>query len=115
MTKATDQYEPNSAVYRLIIKKSAPTFTAANCTLKYNGKRKNLLQLGKITTNSPGKLTAVYYTDPECTKKTTVSKHGAVSAGMAPKAKGTYYVKASVPETANFKSGASRTVKLVIR
>ena len=52
-----------------------------------------------------GDVTYTYYTDEDCTNKTT-SADGAATEGAAPKNAGTYYVKAEVAETNNYAAGS---------
>ena len=51
-------------------------------------------------------LTYTYYTDRDCTNKTT-SENGAASDGAVPKNAGTYYVKAEVEATDNYSDGSA--------
>ena len=51
-------------------------------------------------------ITYTYYTDVDCTNKTT-SANGAVSDGAVPKNAGTYYVKADVEATDNYSEGSA--------
>lgn len=59
-----------------------------------------------------GDVTYTCYTDVACTNKTT-SADGAATDGAVPKNAGTYYVKATVAETANYAAG-SATKKFTI-
>ena len=54
-----------------------------------------------------GKVTYTYYTDENCTNKTT-SADGAAADGAVPKNAGTYYVKAEVAETDNYAAGSGK-------
>lgn len=47
-----------------------------------------------------------YYTDESCTTQTS-TENGAEAAGGVPKNAGTYYVKAQIPESANYNAGTA--------
>lgn len=47
-----------------------------------------------------------YYTDEACTTQTS-TENGAEAAGVVPKNAGTYYVKAQIPESANYNAGTA--------
>lgn len=47
-----------------------------------------------------------YYTDEACTTQTS-TENGAEAAGGVPKNAGTYYVKAQIPESANYNAGTA--------
>ena len=56
-----------------------------------------------------GEVTYTYYTDSDCTTKTTTA-NGAPSTGGRPLYAGTYYVKASIAQTTNY-NGATTAAK----
>ncbi len=55
-------------------------------------------------TNGTGNVTYQYFTDADCTKKTTNAKDGAYTSGKVPKNIGTYWVKATFAETDTYKA-----------
>ncbi|MCQ2235838.1 MAG: hypothetical protein MJZ18_02450 [Bacteroidales bacterium] len=55
-----------------------------------------------------GAQTIEYFTDAECSQKTTVA-NGALSSGQMPSNSGVYYIKWSVAESANYKSASATT------
>ncbi|MBR5421570.1 MAG: leucine-rich repeat protein [Lachnospiraceae bacterium] len=66
-------------------------------------------QAPAVTGGNPGNgaVSFAYYTDASCEVKTTAANSGAASEGGVPKNAGTWYVKASVAETANYKAGTA--------
>lgn len=72
------------------------------------------VETAKVT-GSSGKVTYTYYTNKECTKKTSKDANKASVNGGAPKDAGTYYVKASVAADANYSQATSSAVKLTIK
>lgn len=54
-----------------------------------------------------GSVTFTYYTDANCTVKTTAA-NGAASEGAVPANAGTYYVKADIAETENYTAGSAK-------
>ena len=62
-----------------------------------------------VTGGNPGNgaVSFAYYTDASCEVKTTAANSGAASEGGVPKNAGTWYVKASVAETDNYKDGTA--------
>ena len=65
-------------------------------------------ELGADSNPGNGDVTYTYYTDKDCTTKTTI-KDGAEADGAIPMNAGTYYVKASVVETENYAAGEATT------
>ena len=61
-----------------------------------------------------GTETIIYYIDSDYTTMTNVANSSAESEGGVPKKAGTYYVKISVDETANYKSGSAQTSFAII-
>ena len=61
-----------------------------------------------------GDVTYTYYTDAECTEKTTTAANGAEEEGGVPTFAGTYYVKAVVAETDNYDETASAAASFTI-
>ena len=56
-----------------------------------------------------GVVTYTYYTDANCSTKTTTTGSGASEAGGKPVNAGTYYVKADVATTTNYLGGSAKT------
>lgn len=100
-----------SNVAKLTVKKASSTISIAARTIEYNGKARSVRSAD--VTGSTGKVTYTYYTNSDCTKKTTTT-NGASAKGGAPSKKGTYYVKATVAADAHYKSATSSIVKLKI-
>ena len=101
--EADDQYNgATSNVAKLVINKAKSTITLKSRTVTYNGKSKKIGTA--IVTGSTGKVTYSYYSDKDCTK----------ALEKAPVNAGTYYVKAKVASSKNYKSASSKAVKLVI-
>ena len=61
-----------------------------------------------------GAVTYTYYTDEECTVKTTTANSGASTEGGVPVNAGTYYVEASVAAAGNYKAAVSDAVSFTI-
>ena len=57
-----------------------------------------------------GKVTYQYFTNAACTVKTTKAGSGAAKTGGVPSYSGSYYVKATVAETEEYKSGTATAV-----
>ena len=55
-----------------------------------------------------GTVTYKYFTDAACTTKTTAANSGADSTGSIPKNAGTYWVQATIAETANHKGATAK-------
>ena len=66
---------------------------------------------GVTAESNPGSGTPTYeyFTDAACTVRTSAANSGADSAGGVPKNAGTYYIKATVPETDDYKAGTGST------
>lgn len=95
------------------IAKAKPTISLAAKTVTYNGSAQNAS--AKVVPSTIKKITYTYYTDSACTAKTTSANSGSKTSGSAPKYAGTYYVKASISETENYKAVKSKAVKFIIR
>ena len=61
-----------------------------------------------------GEIEYTYYTDRECNHRTSVSANGTISEGGAPSKPGTYYVKATLTNDANYHDTTSNIGKLHI-
>lgn len=87
---------------KLVIQKAPSTITLKAKTVTFTGKAQSI---GKATvTGSTGKVAYTYYSDSSCKK---ALKSTPVNAG-------TYYVKATVAASGNYKAATSKAVKLVI-
>lgn len=92
-----------SNVAKLIIQKATPKITLKDKVATYTGKG---IKISKATVSgSTGTVTYTYYSNAKCTKK--LSK--------CPVKVGTYYVKATVASTKNYKSVTSKAAKLVVK
>ena len=63
---------------------------------------------------STGAVTYTYYTNEDCTTKTTAANSGAASDGAAPKNAGDYWVVAAVAASANYNAATSAAKKFTI-
>lgn len=100
-----DNYKSaESKAVKLIISKAKTTVKLQAKTVTYTGKA---VAIGAASVEgSKGTVAYAYYKDKNCTK--TVKTGDVMNAG-------TYYVKATVAEDKNYKSGASNVAKLVIK
>ncbi|MEA4919530.1 MAG: S-layer homology domain-containing protein [Clostridiaceae bacterium] len=99
---------------------ASPTITLKNKTAVYTNKiieidTANIIGVTDGTTPD-GPITYTYYTKDSCidTDKTSIDKSGALAPGGAPKAAGTYYVKATIATSGNYAEATSDAVKLTI-
>ena len=69
---------------------------------------------GNKITSGYGAVTYTYYTDANCTVKTTAANSGASTEGGVPVNAGTYYVKASVAAAGNYNGTISDAVSFTI-
>ena len=100
----TDNYKAATKTVTVTVTKAASTIKLAAQTQAYTGEA--LAYSGKVTkTGSGGKVTYKYFSDAKCTKE--------VKAANVKNA-GTYYVKATVAATANYKAATSAAAKLTI-
>jgi hypothetical protein len=95
-----------------IIKKES-TISLLSKTVTYSGKV-NMIHAASVK-GSSGNVTYTYYTNKNCTSKTTKSKNGASVTGGAPVNAGIYYVKATVASDEYYESATSKAVKLIIK
>jgi hypothetical protein len=91
-----------SKAAQLVINPAASKVTLSAKTVTYTGKAVNMT--GAKATGSTGKVTYTYYSDKAGKKKIS-----------APKNVGTYYVKATVAATTNYKTASSNLVRLTIK
>lgn len=98
------RYWGSKAYYKGTVKKALPEISVAEDPSKvYDTKA---VADPAVNTNSSGEVTYEYYTDSDCTKKTG-SKDGASTEGGAPAYADSYWVKASVAETAAFDTASA--------
>ena len=100
-----------SAPVKLVIKKLSSTISITNKSEQYNG---SVISVDTPqVTGSNGAVTITYYTDSSCTTKTTTA-NGATQTGGAPANAGTYYAKARVAASTNYKAAVSGVAVLTI-
>ena len=110
----TTNYNAAEATCDFAVTKNSITVNVTMDAWTYGEKAKTPLVTVKaddkdITSSyEESQITYTYYTDVDCTNKTT-SANGAVSDGAVPKNAGTYYVKADVAETDNYVAGSDKT------
>ena len=99
------------SVYSWEIKKASTTNSASKVSINgwtyggYNGvKNTPSIDPSLNPENQPVQYT--YYTDEACTTQTS-TENGAETEGGVPKNAGTYYVKAQIPESANYNAGTA--------
>lgn len=106
-TAGTNTYKSDSAdsaVLTLTLPASTITITG-DSSKTYDGTAPSDPAVTKI--GSDGAVTYTYYTDSDCTAKTTVSGGGAASEGAAPVNAGSYFVKATVAANASYAAATS--------
>ena len=89
------------------------TVSMAPITTEYDGSP--FFAVATATPSTPGKLSYTYYTDSSCTVPTNIANttNGA-STGGVPSDAGTYYVKASVTASGNYKAASTGCIKHTI-
>ena len=92
--KVTSIVDPDSATVNIAGKKAT-----------YTGKAVSVAAANVTASN--GKVKYTYYTDKNCTVKTTKKANGAASVGAAPVYAGTYYVKAVLEASGDYYSKTS--------
>jgi len=120
-TNSGNYLAPNNTVINTAsITAATPTITLTNKTAVYNDKKVELAAatVTGVTggTTPDGAITYTYYTKDACTDadRTSVDKSGAEAVGGAPKAAGTYYVKANIAANGNYTAATSAAVTLTI-
>ena len=99
------------SVYSWEIKKASTTNSASKVSINgwtyggYNG-AKNTPSIDPSLNPENQTVQYTYYTDGACTTQTS-TENGAEAAGGVPKNAGTYYVKAQIPESANYNAGTA--------
>lgn len=99
----------NQVQYQAVVNTLTPTVTlTAKTGLVYNGSAQ-AANTATVSPNTGGTVTYTYYTNSSCTTKTAAaaSSGSAASEGAAPKAAGTWYVKATVAAVTNKTNAAS--------
>ena len=99
------------SVYSWEIKKASTTNSASKVSINgwtyggYNG-AKNTPSIDSSLNPENQTVQYTYYTDGACSTQTS-TKNGAETEGGVPKNAGTYYVKAQIPESANYNAGTA--------
>ena len=99
------------SVYSWEIKKASTTNSASKVSINgwtyggYNG-AKNTPSIDPSLNPENQTVQYTYYTDGACSTQTSI-KNGAETEGGVPKNAGTYYVKAQIPESANYNAGTA--------
>ena len=99
------------SVYSWEIKKASTTNSASKVSINgwtyggYNG-AKNTPSIDPSLNPENQTVQYTYYTDGACSTQTS-TKNGAETEGGVPKNAGTYYVKAQIPESANYNAGTA--------
>ena len=99
------------SVYSWEIKKASTTNSASKVSINgwtyggYNG-AKNTPSIDPSLNPENQTVQYTYYTDGACSTQTSI-ENGAETEGGVPKNAGTYYVKAQIPESANYNAGTA--------
>lgn len=93
--------------FKCSIDKATNAITITKKTYTYDGKGK-----AATVTATYGTPTVTYYTDSSCKTKTTTAN--ATSTGGTPKAAGTYYAKATVDASTNYKAESTGCKEAVV-
>ena len=99
------------SVYSWEIKKASTTNSASKVSINgwtyggYNG-AKNTPSIDPSLNPENQTVQYTYYTDGACSTQTS-TENGAETEGGVPKNAGTYYVKAQIPESANYNAGTA--------
>lgn len=106
-------YDFTGGSYPFTIKRADSTISVTGDPSKtYDGKVVNDPAVNK--SGSTGAVTYTYYTNEDCTTKTTAANSGAASDGAAPKNAGDYWVVAAVAASANYNAATSAAKKFTI-
>ena len=111
VVKETENYKGFSATCDFNVKKASATDSYAKVDIEgwtygsYDGK-KNAPSIASDLNPENQTVQYTYYTDGACTTQTS-TENGAEAAGGVPKNAGTYYVKAQIPESANYNAGTA--------
>ena len=106
-------YDFTASSYTFTIKAGTSSISITSDPSKtYDGKVVNDPAVNK--SGSTGAVTYTYYTNEDCTTKTTAANSGAASDGAAPKNAGDYWVVAAVAASANYNAATSAAKKFTI-
>lgn len=106
-------YDFTAGSYPFTIKRADSSISITGDPSKtYDGKVVNDPAVNK--SGSTGAVTYTYYTNEDCTAKTTAANSGAASDGAAPKNAGDYWVVAAVAASANYNAATSAAKKFTI-
>ena len=106
VVEETENYKGFSATCDFNVKKAGATDSHSKVDIEgwtygsYDGK-KNAPSIASDLNPENQTVQYTYYTDGACTTQTS-TENGAETAGGVPKNAGTYYVKAQIPESANY-------------
>ena len=109
VVEETENYKGFSATCDFNVKKAGATDSYSKVDIEgwtygsYDGK-KNAPSIASDLNPENQTVQYTYYTDGACTTQTS-TENGAEAAGGVPKNAGTYYVKAQIPESANYNAG----------
>lgn len=111
VVEETENYKGFSATCDFNVKKAGATDSHSKVDIdgwtygSYDGK-KNTPSIDPSLNPENQTVQYTYYTDEACTTQTS-TENGAEAAGEVPKNAGTYYVKAQIPESANYNAGTA--------
>lgn len=111
VVKETENYKGFSATCDFNVKKASATDSYSKVDIEgwtygsYDGK-KNAPSIASDLNPENQTVQYTYYTDGACTTQTS-TENGAEAAGGVSKNAGTYYVKAQIPESANYNAGTA--------
>lgn len=111
VVEETENYKGFSATCDFNVKKAGATDSYSKVDIEgwtygsYDGK-KNAPSIASDLNPENQTVQYTYYTDGACTTQTS-TENGAEAAGGVPKNAGTYYVKAQIPESANYNAGTA--------
>ena len=111
VVEETANYEGDSDTCIFIVKKASTTNSDSKVSISgwtyggYNGVE-NTPSIDSSLNPENQTVQYTYYTDGACSTQTS-TKNGAETEGGVPKNAGTYYVKAQIPESANYNAGTA--------
>lgn len=111
VVEETANYEGDSDTCIFKVKKASTTNSDSKVSISgwtyggYNGVE-NTPSIDSSLTPENQTVQYTYYTDGACSTQTS-TKNGAETEGGVPKNAGTYYVKAQIPESANYNAGTA--------
>ena len=111
VVEETANYEGDSDTCIFKVKKASTTNSDSKVSISgwtyggYNG-AKNTPSIDPSLNPENQTVQYTYYTDGACSTQTS-TKNGAETEGGVPKNAGTYYVKAQIPESANYNAGTA--------